>query len=201
MAASKVVPFFLIFISFALPLIHAGKPPKPAAALFIFGDSLFDPGNNNYINTTTLDQANFRPYGETYFDYPTGRFSDGRLISDFIAEHAKLPLIPPYLEPRNKLLRRLIINYHGVNFASAGAGALTETFHGSNGLPGHSSVGKGGELRGSLPQGGEFESWEEQLSVVKSLREDGAAWCCTSRDLLPHIAERPVMGGPGLNLG
>ncbi|KAL3825068.1 hypothetical protein ACJIZ3_021097 [Penstemon smallii] len=132
MAASKVVPFFLIFISFALPLIRAGKPPKPASpALFIFGDSLFDPGNNNYINTTTLDQANFRPYGETYFDYPTGRFSDGRLISDFIAEHAKLPLIPPYLEPRNKLLRQLMINYHGVNFASAGAGALTETFHGS----------------------------------------------------------------------
>ncbi|KAK4478178.1 hypothetical protein RD792_017460 [Penstemon davidsonii] len=71
----------------------------------------------------------------------------------------------------------------------------------SFGLPGHSSVGKGGELRGSLPQGGEFESWEEQPSVVKSLREDGAAWCCTSRDLLPHIAERPVMSGPGLNLG
>ncbi|KAK4482713.1 hypothetical protein RD792_009880 [Penstemon davidsonii] len=42
------------------------------------------------------------------------------------------------------------------------------------------SVGKGGELRGSLPQGGEFESWEEQPSVVKSLRDDGAAWCLPS---------------------
>ncbi|KAK4485866.1 hypothetical protein RD792_008514, partial [Penstemon davidsonii] len=54
-------------------------------------------------------------------------------------------------------------------------------------LPGHSSVGKGGELRGSLPQGGEFESWEEQPSVVKSLREDGAAWCsCTSVSPKPY---------------
>lgn len=61
---------------------QAGKPP--AAALFIFGDSFFDSGNNNYISTTTLDQANFWPYGETYFNFPTGRFSDGRLISDFI---------------------------------------------------------------------------------------------------------------------
>ncbi|CAA2982469.1 GDSL esterase lipase 5 [Olea europaea subsp. europaea] len=101
---------------------YCRKPP----ALFVFGDSFFDPGNNNYIKTTTLDQANFWPYGETYFKYPTGRFSDGRLISDFIAEHAKLPLIPPYLQPRDydKV-------YCGANFASAGAGVLPETFQGA----------------------------------------------------------------------
>lgn len=97
---------------------------KPAP-LFIFGDSFFDPGNNNYINTSTLDQANFNPYGETYFNFPTGRFSDGRLISDFIAEYAKLPLIPPFLQPGNQLY------YSGINFASAGAGALVETFQGA----------------------------------------------------------------------
>ncbi|XP_073146660.1 GDSL esterase/lipase 5 [Henckelia pumila] len=102
--------------------------PKPTA-LFVFGDSYFDPGNNNYINTTTLDQANFWPYGETYFNYPTGRFSNGRLIIDFIAEHAKLPMIGPYLQPRNEDSNNNY--YHGVNFASAGAGALKETFQGS----------------------------------------------------------------------
>jgi hypothetical protein len=37
------------------------------------------------------------------------------------AEFAKLPLIPPYLQPGN----RQFIN--GVNFASGGAGALVET--------------------------------------------------------------------------
>ncbi|KAE8077002.1 hypothetical protein FH972_015612 [Carpinus fangiana] len=98
--------------------------PQKHVALFIFGDSFFDAGNNNYINTTTASQANFSPYGENFFKYPTGRFSDGRLIPDFIAKHAKLPLIAPFLDPRN---HRYI---DGANFASAGAGALLETHQG-----------------------------------------------------------------------
>jgi hypothetical protein len=60
--------------------------PEKHASLFIFGDSLYDSGNNNYINTTTGLQANFEPYGETFFKYPTGRFSDGRVVSDFIGK-------------------------------------------------------------------------------------------------------------------
>jgi hypothetical protein len=60
--------------------------PEKHASLFIFGDSLFDAGNNNYINTTTDFQANFGPYGDTFFKYPTGRFSNGRLIQDFIGK-------------------------------------------------------------------------------------------------------------------
>ncbi|KAE8659585.1 putative Late embryoproteinsis abundant hydroxyproline-rich glycoprotein family [Hibiscus syriacus] len=52
------------------------------------------------------------------------RFSDGRLMPDFIAKRAKLPLIPPFLQPG---FRRY---YHGVNFASSGAGALAQTFQG-----------------------------------------------------------------------
>ncbi|PRQ20461.1 putative SGNH hydrolase-type esterase domain-containing protein [Rosa chinensis] len=94
------------------------------AALFIFGGSTFDVGNNNYINTSNYFKANFFPYGETFFSHPTGRFSDGRLISDIIAEYADLPMIPPYLQPG-------FDNYtNGVNFASAGAGALAETHQG-----------------------------------------------------------------------
>ncbi|KAI9102918.1 hypothetical protein K1719_023357 [Acacia pycnantha] len=96
------------------------------AALFIFGDSLFDVGNNNYINTTTFFQANFNPYGETFFKYPTGRFSDGRVIPDFIAEYAKLPLLLPYLHPATYEDDYMF----GANFASAGAGALVETGQG-----------------------------------------------------------------------
>ncbi|KAI3526278.1 hypothetical protein L1887_05526 [Cichorium endivia] len=90
-------------------------------ALFIFGDSLSDPGNNNYINTIPDFQANFWPYGESYFNPPSGRFSDGRLIPDFIAEFARLPLIPAYLDPHdNEFL-------YGANFASGGSGVLVET--------------------------------------------------------------------------
>ncbi|XP_027107555.2 GDSL esterase/lipase 2-like [Coffea arabica] len=105
---------------------HDDHYPKTIAALFVFGDSLIDPGNNNYINTSTRFQANFPPYGESFFKYPSGRFCDGRVIPDFIAEYAKLPFIPPYLQ----------IGYqyqlaYGANFASAGAGALVETYPGS----------------------------------------------------------------------
>ncbi|KAF3451976.1 hypothetical protein FNV43_RR08072 [Rhamnella rubrinervis] len=96
---------------------HAGR------SLFVFGDSLFDVGNNNYFPTTF--RVNHWPYGETYFKLPTGRASDGRIIPDFIAEFAKLPLIPPYLQPA------LNSYTNGVNFASGGAGALQETNNGS----------------------------------------------------------------------
>lgn len=54
------------------------------SALFVFGDSVFDVGNNNYINTRRTAQANVWPYGQTTFKFPTGRNSDGRLIPDFI---------------------------------------------------------------------------------------------------------------------
>ncbi|KAK8584915.1 hypothetical protein V6N13_138858 [Hibiscus sabdariffa] len=41
-----------------------------------------------------------------------------------VAKRAKLPLIPPFLQPGFRQY------YHGVNFASSGAGALAETFQG-----------------------------------------------------------------------
>ncbi|KAK3220612.1 hypothetical protein Dsin_014582 [Dipteronia sinensis] len=123
--SSLIFLFFLhCLVIFSTSFGAKRSEKEEAAALFIFGDSFVDAGNNNYINTTTLDQANFWPYGETFFRFPTGRFSDGRLISDFIAEYAKLPLIPPFLQPGAQRY------YNGVNFASAGAGALVETFQG-----------------------------------------------------------------------
>ncbi|KAB1218303.1 GDSL esterase/lipase 1 [Morella rubra] len=98
--------------------------PEKHVALLVFGDSLFDAGNNNYINTTSDYRSNVWPYGETFFKYPTGRFSDGRIIPDFIAEYAKLPLITPYLHPAYSQYT------DGANFASAGAGALVGTHRG-----------------------------------------------------------------------
>ncbi|KAJ6370850.1 hypothetical protein OIU77_001371 [Salix suchowensis] len=92
-------------------------------ALFIFGDSFYDAGNNIYLNTN-VPKLNIFPYGETYFKHPTGRASDGRLIPDFIAEFAKLPLIPLYLKPGNHQFT------NGMNFASGGAGALAGTNQG-----------------------------------------------------------------------
>ncbi|KAE8662290.1 GDSL esterase/lipase 1-like [Hibiscus syriacus] len=103
---------------------HNHLLPENHVALFIFGDSILDSGNNNYLSTIPDFKADFWPYGETFFEYPTGRFSDGRLIPDFIAEFAGLLLIPAYLNPGNSKFT------NGVNFASGGAGALVETHQG-----------------------------------------------------------------------
>ncbi|TXG61708.1 hypothetical protein EZV62_013071 [Acer yangbiense] len=100
------------------------KSSTSTSAFFIFGDSSVDPGNNNYINTIPENQANYKPYGQNgFFQRPTGRFSDGRVIVDFIAEYAKLPLIPPFFEPSADCT-------NGANFASGGAGVLPETNQG-----------------------------------------------------------------------
>ncbi|KAJ7942462.1 GDSL esterase/lipase [Quillaja saponaria] len=122
----------LIFLVFFVGLVSKSSASSSFryshkhVAFFIFGDSFLDVGNNNYINTSAYQLANYWPYGETYFKlFPTGRFSDGRLVSDFIAEYAKLQMIPPFLQPGSSH------NYYkGVNFASAGAGALDDTFKG-----------------------------------------------------------------------
>jgi len=60
------------------------------SALFVFGDSVFDAGNNNYIDTLPSFRSNYWPYGQTTFKFPTGRVSDGRTIPDFIGKVTKL---------------------------------------------------------------------------------------------------------------
>eukprot|EP01018_Ginkgo_biloba_P014373 Gb_00989 [translate_table: standard] len=51
------------------------------AALFVFGASVADSRNNNYINTNARANS---PYGEAAFHYPTGKWTHGRTIFDFI---------------------------------------------------------------------------------------------------------------------
>ncbi|EFJ16770.1 hypothetical protein SELMODRAFT_55751, partial [Selaginella moellendorffii] len=87
--------------------------------LFIFGDSALDAGQNTYIPGSRIMSA-VPPYGKSYFDKPTGRWTDGRTIGDFLAQALGLPLLPPYLRPGANFSS-------GVNFASAGAGLLDAT--------------------------------------------------------------------------
>ncbi|KAG7555392.1 GDSL lipase/esterase [Arabidopsis suecica] len=91
-----------------------------APAFFVFGDSLVDSGNNNYI--PTLARANYFPYGID-FGFPTGRFCNGRTVVDYGATYLGLPLVPPYLSPLSIGQNAL----RGVNYASAAAGILDET--------------------------------------------------------------------------
>ncbi|KAF7809631.1 GDSL esterase/lipase EXL3-like [Senna tora] len=88
-------------------------------AVIVFGDSIVDPGNNNYI--ATLIKCDFLPYGRDFAagNSPTGRFSNGLVPSDIIAaKFGVKKLLPPYLDPNLKL-EDLIT---GVSFASGGAG-------------------------------------------------------------------------------
>ncbi|KAK9062805.1 hypothetical protein SSX86_019995 [Deinandra increscens subsp. villosa] len=93
-----------------------------ARAFFVFGDSLVDNGNNNFLATTA--RADAYPYGVDYPTHrPTGRFSNGYnipdLISQAIGEEATLPYLSPALRGEKLLV--------GANFASAGVGVLNDT--------------------------------------------------------------------------
>ncbi|URE23208.1 GDSL-like Lipase/Acylhydrolase [Musa troglodytarum] len=54
-------------------------------ANFVFGDSLVDAGNNNYI--TTFSKANYVPNGIDFPGHePTGRYTNGRTIVDVLGK-------------------------------------------------------------------------------------------------------------------
>ncbi|XP_028796823.1 GDSL esterase/lipase At1g71250-like [Neltuma alba] len=97
------------------------QSPQRIPALFVFGDSLVDVGNNNFLNT--LAKSNYYPYGIDLRGGPTGRFSNGFNIIDFIGNMLGVPPAPAYADPTTRGTRIL----NGVNYASASCGILDET--------------------------------------------------------------------------
>uniref|UniRef100_A0A453RAL6 GDSL esterase/lipase n=1 Tax=Aegilops tauschii subsp. strangulata TaxID=200361 RepID=A0A453RAL6_AEGTS len=96
---------------------------KKAPVIYIFGDSMSDVGNNNYL-LLSIAKCNYPWYGIDYEGgYPTGRFTNGRTIGDIMAAKFGVPPPPPFLSlymTDDEVLS-------GVNFASGGAGLLNET--------------------------------------------------------------------------
>ena len=83
MGASSLVGFLMAAVA---ALLVAAATPAAAAprAFFVFGDSLVDNGNNNYLMTTA--RADAPPYGIDFPTHmPTGRFSNGLNIPDIIS--------------------------------------------------------------------------------------------------------------------
>ncbi|CAN6271735.1 unnamed protein product [Urochloa humidicola] len=140
--------------------ILSGEPAAAKVpALFVFGDSTVDTGNNNYISTVI--KSDFAPYGrdlrvDSGAGQPTGRFSNGRLAVDFISEAFGLPpLVPAYLDP-NAHISSLAT---GACFASAGAGYDNAT----------------SDLFSVLPIWKELEYFKEYASRLRSLQGDAKA--------------------------
>ncbi|CAO2839844.1 unnamed protein product [Amaranthus hypochondriacus] len=105
----------------ALLLALVSLKVEAQRAFFVFGDSLVDNGNNNYLATTA--RADRPPYGIDSPNGPTGRFSNGKNLVDLICDELGIePLLPnlsPELQGENLLV--------GANFASAGIGILNDT--------------------------------------------------------------------------
>ncbi|KAI4378988.1 hypothetical protein MLD38_016398 [Melastoma candidum] len=115
----SIVMRFLVFTA-ALATVTPGT--DAARAFFVFGDSLVDNGNNNYLFTSA--RADAPPYGIDYPTHrPTGRFSNGLNIPDLISEAIGSESTLPYLSPQLTGERLLV----GANFASAGIGILNDT--------------------------------------------------------------------------
>ncbi|KAI5655894.1 hypothetical protein M9H77_24687 [Catharanthus roseus] len=152
---SGICLFLFLFLvngqdfGFAFPPVSSSddaKRPPMVPAMFIFGDSLIDNGNNN--NLPSFAKANYFPYGIDFNGGPTGRFSNGYTMVDEIAELLGLPLIPPYTEATNGDQWR-----YGVNYASAAAGILDIT---------------GRNFVGRIPFNQQIQNFESTLDQITS---------------------------------
>ncbi|VVA94417.1 unnamed protein product [Arabis nemorensis] len=94
-------------------------------AIFNFGDSNSDTGGLS----AAFGQAG-PPHGASFFGSPAGRYCDGRLVIDFIAESLGLPYLSAFLDSVGSNFS------HGANFATAGSTirAPNTTLHQSGGF-------------------------------------------------------------------
>ncbi|KAJ4878307.1 GDSL esterase/lipase [Raphanus sativus] len=85
--------------------------------LFVFGDSYVDIGNTN-----TSDKGAWEyPYGITYPGKPSGRFSDGHISTDFLAQLLRIKLPVNYAKKDDVDMARL---QYGMSFAYGGTGVF-----------------------------------------------------------------------------
>ncbi|CAH8339335.1 unnamed protein product [Eruca vesicaria subsp. sativa] len=93
--------------------------------LFVFGDSYADTGN---IRKSLADSWKM-PYGVSFPGKPSGRFSDGRISTDFLARYVGIKSPIPYTWKNYAGKERLL---YGMNYAYGGTGVF-KTFN--NPLP------------------------------------------------------------------
>ncbi|KMZ65612.1 hypothetical protein ZOSMA_317G00290 [Zostera marina] len=117
--------FFILSLQlwFVITIVVSSCNGAKTRGMFVFGSSIVDNGNNNFLPNTTA-KADYLPYGIDSKMGPTGRFSNGRNMIDVLGKLLGLrQLIPPFLHPGTQGKKIL----HGVNFASGGSGILDQT--------------------------------------------------------------------------
>ncbi|KFK38778.1 hypothetical protein AALP_AA3G159100 [Arabis alpina] len=115
----SVLGVLLVLIIFHTPIIVFAGEGVPNVALFTFGDSNYDAGNKVFLMTAALKYPpqTLWPYGKSRDD-PNGKFSDGYIVPDFIADFMAIPGgVPPALKPDANFSR-------GASFAVAGGSIL-----------------------------------------------------------------------------
>lgn len=90
----------------------------------MFGDSYADTGNWKKSVASSWKA----PYGSTFPGKPTGRFSDGRILADYIASYLHIRSPVPY-EQRKSRAEDL---QFGMNFAYGGTGVFDTDVHQPN---------------------------------------------------------------------
>lgn len=138
---------------------------------FAFGDSNTDNGNYIHYATAHSHVAN-PPYGETFFNRPTGRYSDGRIIIDFISEALNMPFLTPFLAGNSARDFQ-----SGANFAVAGARALDPSYFEKRGLSVFTPYSLRAQIRG----------FEEVLGLLGSSEAERRKVASTSLFLLGLI--------------
>ncbi|KAH7661120.1 GDSL lipase/esterase protein [Dioscorea alata] len=127
MDSSTLSYVLMMLVSFCFMVFFPGLVQGSSPAMFVFGDSLSDVGNNNYLHTT--EKCNLPPYG---IDYPggvaNGRCTNGKNVADFLADELGMPSPKPYLSLLETRKNHEFLL--GVNFASSSAGILSSTYEG-----------------------------------------------------------------------
>ncbi|KAK2640992.1 hypothetical protein Ddye_022755 [Dipteronia dyeriana] len=118
MASTNLLAIIILQILMIINLFKIGNNKKLPSTILILGDSTMDTGNNNYI--TTVMKANHPPYGQNFPGHiSTDRFSNGKLVLDFIASTTRIKEAAPLFLQPNLSDHELL---SGVTFASAGSG-------------------------------------------------------------------------------
>ncbi|KAI3722557.1 hypothetical protein L2E82_33597 [Cichorium intybus] len=122
---SSLAAALALFIAFTAAATDGADGGEALGASYIFGDSLVDAGNNNFL--PTLSKANIKPNGIDFKasgGKPTGRYTNGRTIGDIIGEElGQKHYAVPFLDP-NSTGQAIL---YGVNYASGGGGIMNAT--------------------------------------------------------------------------